>query len=120
MQISGFSSFTSLAVLSMGSNRLGEAASFELPSLAGLLGADAGNGPDAAKGTLQVPHKSVMFPMLQVLRLQDNSIRNIQGLQLYGFGGEMMWLSGALLCLCQVHCCASTSKSCCWLRACHE
>jgi len=99
MQISGFSSFTSLAVLSMGSNRLGEAASFELPSLAGLLGADAGNGPDAAKGTLQVPHKSVMFPMLQVLRLQDNSIRNIQGLQLYGFTGEMLWLSGALLCL---------------------
>lgn len=80
----------------MGSNRLGEAASFELPSLAGLLGADAGNsldaakGPDAAKGLVQVPHKSVMFPMLQVLRLQDNSIRNIQGLQLYGFTGEMI------------------------------
>ncbi|DBA94023.1 TPA: Leucine-rich repeat-containing protein 9 [Trebouxia sp. C0004] len=86
-EISGFSSFTSLAVLSMGSNRLGEAASFELPSLAGLLRADAGNGPDTAKGTLQVPHKSVMFPKLQVLRLQDNSIRNIQGLQLYGFTG---------------------------------
>ncbi|DBA66636.1 TPA: Leucine-rich repeat-containing protein 9 [Trebouxia sp. C0005] len=86
-EISGFSSFTSLAVLSMGSNRLGEAASFELPSLAGLLGADAGNGPDSAKGNPQVLHNSVMFPMLQVLRLQDNSIRNIQGLQLYGFTG---------------------------------
>ena len=80
----------------MGSNRLGEAASFELPSLAGLLGDDAGNGldatkgSDAAKGPVQVPHTSVMFPMLQVLRLQDNSIRNIQGLQLYGFTGEMI------------------------------
>ena len=83
----------------MGSNRLGEAASFELPNLAGLLGAAAGNGPDAAKGTLQVPHKSVMFPVLQVLRLQDNSIRNIQGLQLYGFTGELLWISGVLLCL---------------------
>ncbi len=83
----------------MGSNRLGEAASFELPSLAGLLGADAGNGLDAAQGTLQAPHKSVMFPMLQVLRLQDNSIRNIQGLQLYGFTGKLVCLSDALLCL---------------------
>ncbi len=95
MQISGFSSFTSLAVLSMGSNRLGEAASFELPSIAGLLGDNAGNGldatkgPDAAKGPLQAPHKSVMFPMLQKLRLHDNNIRNIQGLQLYGFTGGM-------------------------------
>lgn len=95
----------------MGSNRLGEAASFELPSLAGLLGADAGNGPDSAKGNPQVLHNSVMFPMLQVLRLQDNSIRNIQGLQLYGFTGNSVVMGIAV---------PQHASHVVGLRACHE
>ena len=74
----------------MANNRLGEAASFEMPSLAGLLP----SASDRAGGTVGTPdappcghQPTVMFPLLQVLRLQDNSIRSIQGLQLFGFTG---------------------------------
>ena len=70
----------------MANNKLGEAASFELPSLVGLLTADSSSTPGDTSGRSQ---HSVMFPMLQVLRLRDNSIRSLQGLQLFGFTGQL-------------------------------
>ncbi|KAL3155218.1 Leucine-rich repeat-containing protein 9 [Trebouxia sp. C0010 RCD-2024] len=87
-EISGFSSFTSLALLSMAGNRLGDAASFEMSSLAGLLPAD-GSKPTADISDPMPCRRqpAVMFPLLQILRLQENSIRSIQGLQLFGFTG---------------------------------
>lgn len=88
VQISGFSSFTSLTLLSMAGNRLGEGASFEMSSLAALLTTD---DSEAVAGALEATprrHQAVvMFPLLQILRLQENSIRSIQGLQLFGFTG---------------------------------
>ena len=87
-QISGFSSFTSLTLLSMAGNRLGDAASFEMSSLAGLLTTgDSEAVADAPDATLRRLQPGVMFPLLQVLRLQENSIRSMQGLQLFGFTG---------------------------------
>lgn len=105
VQVSGFSSFTSLTVLSMGSNRLGEAASFWLPSLAGVLEADASKGPDdPGQGISALPQTSSLFPMLQILRLHENSIKSIQGLQLHGFTGEAIrhaFFCVYLTCVCQ-------------------
>lgn len=72
----------------MAGNRLGEAASFEMPSLADLL--STGDSEAVAGASEAVPRRhqaAVMFPLLQVLRLQENSIRSIQGLQLFGFTG---------------------------------
>ena len=89
MQIAGFSSLTSLVVLSMGSNRLAEAASFEMPSLAGLLQNGSSSAATASSPEARPP--AVMFPLLQVLKLHGNSIRSIQGLQLYGFTSEFLW-----------------------------
>ena len=75
----------------MGSNRLSESASFELPSLAGLIESEGAKGPtDATQGPAIPSRPSVLFPMLQVLKLHDNSIRSIQGLQLYGFTGQLL------------------------------
>ena len=91
LQITGFSSFTNLAMLSMANNKLGEAASFELPSLVGLLAGEGSAALGDISGSLSSrSQQSVMFPMLQVLRLHDNSIRSIQGLQLFGFTGELL------------------------------
>lgn len=72
----------------MAGNRLGDAASFEMPSLAGLLTTgDSEAVADAPDATPQRHQPAIMFPLLQVLRLQENSIRSIQGLQLFGFTG---------------------------------
>lgn len=72
----------------MAGNRLGEAASFEMPSLADLLTtSDSEAEAGAAEAALRRHQAAVMFPLLQVLRLQENSIRSIQGLQLFGFTG---------------------------------
>ena len=88
VQISGLSSFTSLTLLSMAGNRLGEAASFQTPSLADLLTTgDSEAVSGASEATPRRRQAAVMFPLLQVLRLQENSIRSIQGLQLFGFTG---------------------------------
>lgn len=72
----------------MAGNRLGDAASFEMPSLAGLL--TTGDSEAVADAPEARPHRHrpvVMFPLLQLLRLHENSIRSIQGLQLFGFTG---------------------------------
>lgn len=84
----------------MGSNRLGEAASFWLPSLAGVLEADASKGPDdPGRGISALPQTSSLFPMLQILRLHENSIKSIQGLQLHGFTGETIRHGFHCICL---------------------
>ena len=86
VQIAGFSCLTNLVVLSMSNNRLTEAASFELPSLAGLL--EKNRDSEATADRLQAAQPSVLFPLLQVLKLHGNSIRSLQGLQLYGLTSE--------------------------------
>ena len=106
LQIAGFSSFTNLAMLSMASNKLGDGASFEMTSLAGLLSSGSLEGLRGnAGGTASRGQHSIMFPLLQVLRLHENSIRSIQGLQLFGFTGKL--LMSSLCCLC---CSSACSK----------
>lgn len=87
----------------MAGNRLGDAASFEMSSLAGLLPAD-GSKPTADISDPMPCRRqpAVMFPLLQILRLQENSIRSIQGLQLFGFTGLQ------LACIDMHHCFVST------------
>lgn len=86
LQVAGFTSLSSLLLLSMSSNRLGDKATFGLPDLSQL--APPVDSP-AQPITATVP-SAVMFPLLQVLRLHDNSIRSIHSLQLYGYTGNSL------------------------------
>lgn len=77
-------------MLSMANNKLSDAASFEMPTLAGLLATQGSMGLGDNSGSVSSRgQQAVMFPLLQVLRLQENSIRSIQGLQLFGFTGKL-------------------------------
>lgn len=67
----------------MSSNRLGDMATFGLPDLGQLT-----TTADSPAGSAAITSSVVMFPLLQVLKLNDNSIRSIQSLQLYGYTGD--------------------------------
>lgn len=68
----------------MSNNRLSDKATFGMTDLSQLAAAVDSPAGSAALTTPPV----IMFPLLQVLRLHDNSLRSMQSLQLYGYTGK--------------------------------